>query len=108
MQAPRLLARLAEDGAPGAPPEGALGGASESAPVAREVVEVAVKDTGPGMAPEIQKQIFDPFFTTKARGTGLGLAIVHNIVESHHGLIDVETGGGEGTTFLVMFPLAAG
>jgi PAS domain S-box-containing protein len=62
------------------------------------------KRPGMGMAPDIQKQIFDPFFSTKARGTGLGLAIVHNIIESHHGLIDVDSEKERGTTFLVMFP----
>ncbi len=70
-----------------------------------EVIEVGVKDTGPGIPKEVQKKIFDPFFTTKARGTGLGLAIVHNIIESHHATVDVVSGEGKGTEFIFMFPL---
>ncbi|HEX9843692.1 MAG TPA: ATP-binding protein [bacterium] len=74
---------------------------------ALDVVEVGVKDTGPGIPKEVQKKIFDPFFTTKARGTGLGLAIVHNIIESHHATVDVVSGEGKGTEFIFMFPLIA-
>ena len=72
---------------------------------ALDVVEVGVKDTGPGIPKEVQKKIFDPFFTTKARGTGLGLAIVHNIIESHRATVDVVSGEGKGTEFIFMFPL---
>jgi PAS domain S-box-containing protein len=74
---------------------------------ALDVVEVGVKDTGPGIPKEVQKKIFDPFFTTRARGTGLGLAIVHNIIESHHATVDVVSGEGKGTEFIFMFPLIA-
>jgi PAS domain S-box-containing protein len=74
---------------------------------ALDVVEVGVRDTGPGIPKEVQKKIFDPFFTTKARGTGLGLAIVHNIIESHHATVDVVSGEGKGTEFIFMFPLIA-
>jgi PAS domain S-box-containing protein len=74
---------------------------------ALDVLEVGVKDTGPGIPKEVQKKIFDPFFTTKARGTGLGLAIVHNIIEAHHATVDVVSGEGKGTEFIFMFPLIA-
>ena len=73
----------------------------------REVVELSFTDTGCGMSEDIQKQIFDPFFSTRSLGTGLGLAIVHNIIESHHGVIDVESRDRQGTTFVLMFPLIA-
>lgn len=67
-----------------------------------------VSDNGTGMSKEIQKKIFDPFFTTKmkGRGTGLGLAIVMQTVEEHKGKITVESKVGEGSTFLLSFPLA--
>ncbi len=71
-----------------------------------DVIEVSVRDTGAGMAQDIQKQVFDPFFTTKARGTGLGLAIVHNIVEAHHATIDLESQVNSGTAMILMFPVS--
>ncbi|MGN6732437.1 MAG: sensor histidine kinase [Candidatus Binatia bacterium] len=48
--------------------------------------EVAVTDSGHGVAPEILKHLFEPFFTTKANGMGLGLAISHNIIQAHRGI----------------------
>jgi PAS domain S-box-containing protein len=75
---------------------------------ALDVLEVGVKDTGPGISKEVQRKIFDPFFTTKARGTGLGLAIVHHIIESHQATVDVVSGSGKGAEFIFMFPLIAG
>ena len=65
-----------------------------------------VRDTGPGMPPEVVERIFDPFFTTKAigEGTGMGLAIVHGIIASHDGAITVESTPGVGSTFTVYLP----
>ena len=66
-----------------------------------------VADTGPGIRPEVIPHIFEPFFTTKSQGhgTGLGLAIVSQMVEDHHGDIDVESRLGVGTTFFVTIPI---
>ena len=48
-------------------------------------VEIAVRDTGPGLPPGLSDVIFDPFVSTKAGGLGMGLSISRTIVESHHG-----------------------
>lgn len=65
-----------------------------------------VRDSGSGIPPEIQAHIFDPFFTTKhpGEGTGMGLAVVHGLIQSHHGLIMVDSTPGNGTTLTMYFP----
>jgi signal transduction histidine kinase len=70
-------------------------------------VEIAVADSGPGIAPELRQRIFEPFFTTRARGTGLGLAIARQIVEAHAGRIEVGERAGGGACFTVRLPIAA-
>jgi ammonium transporter, Amt family len=67
--------------------------------------EIAIRDSGPGMPPEIRDKIFEPFFSTKEEGIGLGLPIAQRIVEEHGGEIRVESSPGEGTTFSVILPL---
>ena len=63
------------------------------------MLEVAVADTGTGLAPEILPQLFQPFITTKASGMGVGLSISRSIVEAHGGRIVAETNPGGGTIF---------
>jgi PAS domain S-box-containing protein len=66
-----------------------------------------VEDTGVGMTAEIRKQLFDPFFTTKGtRGMGLGLSVAYGIMTRHEGRIEVRTGMGQGTTFVLELPVA--
>jgi two-component system, NtrC family, sensor kinase len=67
-------------------------------------VRLTVRDTGPGISPEILPRIFDPFYTTKSEGTGLGLSISYSIVREHKGTIDVESLPGKGTIFVLTFP----
>ncbi len=69
-------------------------------------VEVAIADTGPGIAAEHLPRIFDPFFTTKEKGTGLGLSVAYGIVQGHGGRIEVRSRPGEGTTMAVWLPRA--
>ncbi|MGO8994257.1 MAG: ATP-binding protein [Polyangiaceae bacterium] len=71
-----------------------------------EVVEVSVRDTGPGIAQTVLRNLFIPFFTTKERGTGLGLAISQSIVQNVGGTIHVQTQSGSGTTFTIVLPVA--
>jgi PAS domain S-box-containing protein len=73
---------------------------------AGEYLCLSVRDTGTGIAPEIQKRIFEPYFTTKSvgEGSGLGLAVVHGIVQSHGGAINIESALGVGACFRVYLP----
>ncbi|MGX8010004.1 PAS domain S-box protein [Mesorhizobium sp. ORM8.1] len=63
------------------------------------MAEVSVRDTGPGLAPEISAQLFQPFVTTKKQGMGVGLSICRTIVESHGGHIWAEAIPDGGTAF---------
>ncbi|HMG86232.1 MAG TPA: two-component regulator propeller domain-containing protein [Terracidiphilus sp.] len=67
-------------------------------------IEIAVKDTGPGLPVDKIDQIFDGFFTTKPQGSGMGLAICKSIVESHGGRIWANGDGGRGATFHFTLP----
>jgi len=73
----------------------------------RAILEV--RDTGPGIPPEIQRRIFEPFFTTKApgQGTGLGLALCQGVVERHGGTIQAESSPGQGALFRIELPVEA-
>jgi signal transduction histidine kinase len=69
-------------------------------------LQIEVTDTGTGISQSNLEHIFDPFYTTKhesgeREGTGLGLTIVHQIVQEHHGFIEVESAQGKGTTFYI-------
>ena len=74
-------------------------------------VEIAVKDTGIGIAPEDQAAVFEEFkqvgrdYTKKAEGTGLGLALTKRFVELHGGEIRLESALGKGSTFTISLPL---
>lgn len=65
---------------------------------------IEIRDTGCGMSRENQRKIFNPFFTTKERGSGLGLSIVRKIVETHHGMIAIDSREGEGTKVAIRLP----
>lgn len=69
-------------------------------------IEIIFKDTGSGIPEEHLGKLFDPFFTTKdvGKGTGLGLNIAFNIIQKHHGTIDVKSKQGQGTTFTIRIP----
>lgn len=70
-------------------------------------VTISIKDTGIGIPQEDLPYIFEPFFTTKQEGfgVGLGLSTVYGIIERHHGVIDVKSRQGSGTTFTITLPV---
>ncbi len=69
-------------------------------------VDVAVADTGVGIAPENLARITEPLYSTKARGLGLGLAIARAILEKNKGSLRVASEPGRGTTFTVRLTAA--
>ncbi len=70
-------------------------------------VQVSVQDTGCGIPAENLEKVLDPFFTTKpvGQGTGLGLSIVRQIMDEHHGKLDIDSEVGVGTTITLSFPV---
>lgn len=73
-------------------------------------IRVTFHDNGPGIPEANLSKVFDPFFTTKeiGKGTGLGLSLCYGIVKEHGGTIKVRSKYGEGTTFIIELPIAAG
>ncbi len=63
-----------------------------------------IRDDGCGMSEEDLSQMFHPFFSKRKDGTGLGLSIVKQVVHIHHGLIDITSQEGKGTTVELFFP----
>ena len=70
------------------------------------MAEVAVSDTGPGLAPKVQAQLFQPFITTKEKGMGLGLSICRSIIDAHGGRLRATPNAERGVTFQFTLPLA--
>jgi signal transduction histidine kinase len=74
------------------------------------LVRFEVRDSGPGIAPEYQREIFHKFFRvpgTAGGGAGLGLSIAKEIVEAHGGEIGVESQPGQGCVFFFTLPIAS-
>jgi two-component system, LuxR family, sensor kinase FixL len=72
----------------------------------RDLAQVTVQDSGPGLDAETVHRIFEPFFTTKPTGIGLGLAISRALVEAHGGQLWAELEAGPGATFHFTVPFA--
>jgi two-component system nitrogen regulation sensor histidine kinase NtrY len=73
----------------------------------RDGVEVAVADTGCGIAGEQLARIWDPYVTTKPGGTGLGLAITRQTIVAHDGTVAAQSAPGTGTTIRIVLPVGA-
>jgi PAS domain S-box-containing protein len=74
-----------------------------------DYVLLEVEDTGMGICEEDRQRIFEPFYTKKVMGrsgTGLGLAVVWGTVIDHHGHIEVDSDGKNGTAFRLYFPVS--
>jgi two-component system sensor kinase FixL len=71
------------------------------------LVEIAVADSGPGLAPEVAARLFQPFVTTKPGSMGVGLSICRAIVESHGGHMRAFARDGGGTVFAFTVPAAS-
>jgi two-component system NtrC family sensor kinase len=74
--------------------------------VASGQVRLSVRDSGPGIPPDVRRRIFEPFYTTKpeGEGTGLGLSLCQGIIGEHGGSIRVESEVGRGACFVVELP----
>ena len=72
----------------------------------RDMAELRISDTGPGIPAELRDKIFRLYFTTKEQGSGIGLAMSFRIVQLHDGTIDFTSEPGKGTTFLIRLPIA--
>jgi two-component system sensor histidine kinase/response regulator len=70
------------------------------------LLQMSVRDDGPGIPAEVLPKIFQPYFTTKppGKGTGLGLAIVHRLLKEARGCLHVHSKPGEGTAFNIYLP----
>src|ERR1019366_3995926 len=67
-------------------------------------VEIVVRDTGPGIAPDDLPRIFEAGFSTRPGSSGLGLAVCYRILEQHGGSIAAESRPGYGATFRLRLP----
>lgn len=75
---------------------------SVSVAQARNMLEIKVEDSGPGIKKEILGQIFNPFFSTKNKGAGLGLAMTKKLIEDMGGKLELQSNLGQGTTVHIM------
>jgi heavy metal sensor kinase len=107
----RLFMNLLENALKYAPPHGEVTiAASRHGPWAR----VVFHNSGPGIGREHLPHLFERFYrvephcSSRSGGSGLGLAIAHEITRLHHGRIEVQSGPGQGVTFIVDLPVSRG
>jgi two-component system, OmpR family, sensor histidine kinase KdpD len=102
----QVLMNLGENAAKYTPPDTSITLSACRRPAA---IELAVRDTGPGIPPHFLPRLFERFSradqTSRVPGTGIGLTISKGLVEAHDGHIWVESREGEGTTIAFALPL---
>ena len=99
----QALLNIATNGLEAMPDGGQMGMRLESDDGRATVV---IRDSGPGIPPELLGKIYSMYFTTKNGGTGIGLYVARSVVESHGGTIHVDSQPGNGTCFTVSLPLS--
>jgi len=72
----------------------------------QDYLAITVSDNGQGIKKENLSRIFDRYYTTKDTGTGLGLVVVERIISAHGGTLEVNSVLGEGTDFILYFPIS--
>ena len=70
-------------------------------------INLAIRDFGPGMKPQVMQQAFLPYYSTKSGGSGIGLSICREIIEAHQGQIALSNPAGGGLEVLITLPAAA-
>lgn len=103
----QVLRNLVDNAVKFSPAEGSI---DVSAVVQGSEILVAVKDEGPGVAPEYHHRVFERFFRVEREGSsvagaGLGLAICKRFVELHGGRVELDSRAGQGATFRFTVPV---
>ena len=80
---------------------------ASNTPVADDMIEIAVSDTGSGFGEDVAQNLFRTFFTTKETGMGVGLSISRSIIEAHGGRMWAEPNPAGGATFRFTLPAAS-
>jgi signal transduction histidine kinase len=70
-----------------------------------DMIEICIRDNGPGISSENLGKIREPLFTTKSFGTGLGIPAVEQIAHQHGGSLDIQSELGKGAAFIIRLPL---
>jgi two-component system, NtrC family, sensor histidine kinase HydH len=84
-------------------PEG--GNVELSSSIAKDYLEISIRDYGTGISSDNQQKIFEPFFTTKTDGSGLGLFVAYQLVKQHNGEIEVANTSENGSLFVIKLSL---
>ncbi len=80
---------------------------AEAEPPQGNCARIMVRDTGPGIPPEVRRNLFDPYFSGRqaGRGLGMGLAKCWRIAQRHGGRLEVQSGAPQGTIFYLSLPI---